>query len=523
MHICNIAFDAFFDDVKQLVSEGIRKDIKLQIASASQQSQNHLNKAIAYGKIREDSLVSWMDSKYPLAYGQDGGDETFRYLIRAVVPNKNAIKEGLPNWSQNSIAPLEFVDDLFDMSCPSNPIQPTAPVLQTGSFLPVLKIAHTSILALLEDSDHPSRQKFLKRILREALRVFHVHFFPFHLPNSGVAGSPFRKPVFNSWANLGSKDSAEQIPLEDLTSLLSDTHILPESVASKKAIANDCNADWYSSSLTLKTLKDVLNKTSLPSDFGKPTPSQAEYVNRTYRWVRLNYNGANPLHHLALIVGIIVASTFLPNLFIPTDCKHLFKNAISPSEVRNVYNSLDWLKKPKKGMKRKPIFVSMFTTFIIAIYDERSPLRVHMASKKLKGLGDAWTTKHSTFSFSLFLFSSCFPFLAMKGVTMNTLIRLNILWGSGTGAYDRGTFGKTWGCFDSRHLVKLHKDLCKRLSNESSPFGPFDSLSLLIGDKNARFFAKRNGFPYRPRINPNGASPSYVSRSDQSDVIVIDD
>ena len=334
------------------------------------------------------------------------------YLIRAVAPNEDTIKEGFPNWSQNSFAPLEFIDDLFNMSRPLNPIQPTAPVLQTGSFLPVLKIAHTSILTLFNDRDLPSHQRFLKRVLSEALRVFHVHFYPFHLPNSRVVGSPFRKPVFNSWANLGSRDPVRQIPLEDLTS---DTHILPESVASKKAIANDCNAEWYIKSISLKNLKKVLNKTSLPKDFGKVSPSEAKYVNETYEWVICHYIGTDPLHHLALIVAIIVASTLLPNLFIPTNCKQLFKNAQSPSAVRNVYNSLGWLSKNKRGMKRRDIFVAMFTTFIIAIYDKTSPLRVHMESHKHQGLGDAWTAKHSTPSFSS---SSSFPhrsFLSPKG------------------------------------------------------------------------------------------------------------
>jgi hypothetical protein len=34
MRICHVAFDAFFDDTKKLVSEGVRKDIKLRIAAA---------------------------------------------------------------------------------------------------------------------------------------------------------------------------------------------------------------------------------------------------------------------------------------------------------------------------------------------------------------------------------------------------------------------------------------------------------------------------------------------------------
>jgi hypothetical protein len=94
----------------------------------------------------------------------------------------------------------------------------------------------------------------------------------------------------------------------------------------------------------------------------------------------------------------------------------------------------------------------------------------------------------------------------MKGVTYNNLIRLGVLWGKGPGAYDRGMFGQSWGCHPPEHILLLYNTLCKKLKEQ--PYGPFDSLCLLIGDKNAREFCGRDRLNYtsRPPSLPRSAS-----------------
>jgi hypothetical protein len=86
-------------------------------------------------------------------------------------------------------------------------------------------------------------------------------------------------------------------------------------------------------------------------------------------------------------------------------------------------------------------------------------------------------------------------------VAYTTLIRLGIAWGKGLGAYEKGTFGIHWGCHSPRYIDILYKTLLAKLkeSENGNPFGPFDSLSVLIGDKNARFFCQRHiGVSSRP-------------------------
>ena len=76
--------------------------------------------------------------------------------------------------------------------------------------------------------------------------------------------------------------------------------------------------------------------------------------------------------------------------------------------------------------------------------------------------------------------------LAVKGVTYNNLIRLGVLWGKGQGAYKRGVFEQSWGCHPPQRIRVLHKTICEKLRQKL--FEPFDVLSILIGDKNARKF-----------------------------------
>jgi hypothetical protein len=183
---------------------------------------------------------------------------------------------------------------------------------------------------------------------------------------------------------------------------------------------------------------------------------------------------------------------------------------------------MDWLpKSSKKGMSERTIFISMITTFIIAIYEPQSPLREHMREAAKGGLGDAWTEKYSM----PFLFSfPSFPnliflllFLGSKGITHGLLVRLGILWGEGTAALEKGSFGKSWGCHHPTILHETYRRL--RLALMSNDIhAPFDALSILIGPRNSRIFCRDHlALYYRP------SSPLPSSASYDSDTMDIND
>jgi hypothetical protein len=179
--------------------------------------------------------------------------------------------------------------------------------------------------------------------------------------------------------------------------------------------------------------------------------------------------------------------------------KSAFRDA-DPQTVAAIYRNIDWVSRNKKGMKKKSIFICMFTTFIIALYEPKSPLRIHIQNTPRMGLGDVWTEKHCApipsviCAFLIFRHSTS----AVKGLSYTTLIRLGILWGKGLGAYEKGSFGNHWGCHSDRHIHLLYSSILQKLKERENPFGPFDALTLLIGNKNARFFCQRDGLSCRP-------------------------
>lgn len=502
MRICNIAFDALVDDTKALVADGVRADIARRIADASTQALSEA--ASQRGIFREANLRSWLKKSYPLALGPDTGcDEAYKLLLRAVAPDEHSVAQGLPNWDRNSMSRLEFVQSLLDMSRPVDPIPVRAPAAKNGAFIEVLKVAHSSLLSLTNDKTKDDQQLYLKTIFHKALLIFKINFFPYH-KHSSSPGAPSRKPVFNSWAVVGKEDSISLPPLDGPgLSLSTSPSIPPESIAFNNAIQSDGNSAWYAKDLALHTLHTVLSKTSLPSDFEPPSRANVPYVDDSYTWLRQNYDHKKPIHHLALLVSIIVASSILPNLFMPATAKEHFSNTLTKEGVRSVYNNhVPWISKQKKGMTRKSIFIAMFTTFIVCLYEEDSPLRRHMSTSasagKRGGLGDDWTKKHCMRSVLFHFFSiSHLPLSqAVKGITYTNLIRLGLFWGLGYGAYDKGIFGKSWGTHSDVHIQHLYDKL--RLKLNESPFGSFDSLSILIGEKNARIVCTAKNYPSRP-------------------------
>ena len=75
LRICSIAFDAFFDDSKSLVADGVKADIKLRVAQAP--SQDIRSQEIKYGNIRLKALKLWLKSPAPLSYGVNGSHDTY--------------------------------------------------------------------------------------------------------------------------------------------------------------------------------------------------------------------------------------------------------------------------------------------------------------------------------------------------------------------------------------------------------------------------------------------------------------
>lgn len=404
LNICNIAFDAFFEDTKALVAKGVRTDIAHQKASAP--TKKLFAQISDYASTRESSLAAWLKIDHPLAFQDTKGNNVYKLLLQAVSQDDHAVAQGLPNWSLFATTRLALAESLFLMSHPShrsdqNTPTAKAPVLSTGSFFPVLKVVNHALVVLSRARDKEAIKSFVLNAFMMSFDIFKVDFFPQCLPPTGVRGRPQSTPLFNSWGHLGNLHH----PIVSMNVPSPSPLVPPLNVAYNNANADNCHGPWTVTDLKLENVRSIILKSTLPTDYEIPAGAKDQYVIDTYAWVKQNYDHNKTLHHLALLVAIVAAS-FLPYLFIPTDLKHLFTNAHTNADVRKVYEQIDWIDKPKQnGMVKRGIFVAMFTTYIIAIYEPESPLRTYMKSAKKGGLGEGWRNKHSKL-FLLFSFLS---------------------------------------------------------------------------------------------------------------------
>ncbi|KAH9032220.1 hypothetical protein EDB84DRAFT_1438686 [Lactarius hengduanensis] len=462
MHVSVIAFQALFDDVKKLVADGVRRDIAAIVSAAL--TQDAVDVAVARGRERESSLKHWLSIKNPLAYGKVDKQDTFVSLLQAVVADPHLISHGLPNFSGHAMTPTTFVTSLIAMSSPTNPSLPVAPVLSSGFFLPLLKEAHSLILDLARLSPSNDHRDLVHRSFINTLSHLLIRFVPSHRPRSSSSGASPRVPVFDSWANLGLQDKARTIvPLQGPSHSLPQLSQLAAQSALTSALGGDAAAEWSVNEITIPLIHTILNKSSLPIDFTAPLPANEPYVDDTYAWVRHNYDPRNPIHHLALIVGIIV-SHFLPNVFYPHPIPSTpFTHATTTYDVYQAYCTLPWDARPgKKGVSDRPIYIAMVTTFIIAIHEPDSPLGRKLVDTKK--LGSKWTTKHT-----------------VKGISYINLIRLGIVWGSQDSYKNKGGFGPDghWGLFDRCHLHSRYTELT-RILRSPGPFASFDAVAYLL-------------------------------------------
>lgn len=277
LEICHVAFEAFFEDTKHLVGDGVRADIADRIATAA--SQEELDKATTRGKSREKSLAAWLKAPFPLGFSETEGKDSSAYthLVEAIIPDKHLIMFGLLNWEKLGVRPYDFAKNLLDMSAPHGASPPKAPMLKKGCFLPILKIAIKSLQSIAEEED---KERFVLESLTKLIRVFKVNFFPESNLNTGTAGAWNTKPVWNSWGHLGHIDKVAK--QSGKRTDLSSQVVPPAVVALNNARENNANTDWLGNGQDLNMLRKVLCKMSLSTDFARPSLANMAYVDKTY-------------------------------------------------------------------------------------------------------------------------------------------------------------------------------------------------------------------------------------------------
>jgi hypothetical protein len=376
--IAEVAFTMFFRDVRQIVKAGVEGDINRQVEDGDdEQSGEHAKKE------QKAKLKSWLRNGEGIL---DYENDNFATLLRAISTSPEEIAKGLPGMAGSQITTTVFATKLYNMVMDRHNHAVEAPILPKGMFYPALRVA---IKHIAKRSPVKKGSGFVIEVLRLTTDLLKIRFVPWKLQQAGP-GHPHRVPVWNSWMSLGmANETSEQRAI-----LLRPDEALHRAAldAQKDAMARDANVPWKTSEVKLTDVLRYLESPMLPMDWAIPQQS-SDYVKQTYEYVRATYDSKKALHRLALLVGIVMSRS-LPNIFPPVNTGEQLKAQMSRAETRRVAQGLPWVAKSKtKGMKDGSIFMTMFMTFIIGLYEPESPLREYMKTHG-NSLGNGWTDKH---------------------------------------------------------------------------------------------------------------------------------
>lgn len=383
----SIAFhilDIFILDCKDFVSKAVQKNIARQVA-APPPLRDH-------GKIRQEALTSWLKEDKALSWGHDGNTvpTTYNKLVALLSedpkhPGAGVIKS-TEKWTYARV-----VQQMLD-----NGVDGFVPVSKHGYFRTALAVASKEIKKYAPDPHNAD--DFVTTTIAYVMQKAKIHFVPWY--TGKIQRGPLaRLAHHNNWLFL----NHTSYPSPHASAKTSDNPS-PRTTFSRIA-AKDANADPYapwSVPDSIQDMRTLWSKATLPVDWAMEhaslgslrEDSKTEYVHKTYRFVRDSYDGTNWKHHLGLVLAILITPV-LPLIFYPKDTTSTVGKANGEAEVTRAIRQLPWVKptsKNHKGVTAQKPYITMLSTALIAMMDDRSAL--HQYAHTNKRFGDPWTDKH---------------------------------------------------------------------------------------------------------------------------------
>lgn len=419
--------------VKRLVEDNVayvagRVAAELDALRAARPDDEGLRKI----RVREIALERWGEAEYPLAYSNnDGGYNCvcdFLPDVRHGARQDHVVSGGVP---------LEdIVRRLVDMTKPPTPagrLQPvTAPAIPRASFIYCLRYAMPELHEQWDALRRSARALHYQRIasfdqfllagLRLVLDHLRVYFLPWN-PEAGSTqrGRPALQTSHTSWKTISTSKDKEFT----FRGYLERGHVLNLSTRAIQAQQGDPNGPWTFEMVTIQDLHMYLNKRLPPAEFARrPTntgkrktaadqPGAAEPVydptvtlteenvaDVTHLWSRRagTWNLHHPIHQLFVIKAILFTK-FSPRLFHNAMPGPPLSNA--PRDITTFIRQHEWVAraggKAGGGVTDTHTLCFMAATFMLALWDRESPLRVYHAQRKAEGksgFGKLWAQKH---------------------------------------------------------------------------------------------------------------------------------
>lgn len=397
--LLDCAFQAYEDDVRTLVDRGVRASQALLDGDQDLSPASRL-----FHRDRLEALSRWSALKNPLGYQESA----HTHLVRAIVDQPQLLANGLPAAACSPKSVPWFVANIIKAAEAQTAVT-LPPFISNGIALPLMRETIREVRTTLSGDSTRDVASILEHLLVRAVNQREIMNVPWSRNAPPGPGRPPYSVVYDIWLNLGAQYKMSSPSLTLVGS--SSQHDANAARSSIQAMSTDSRASWSFQELVLQDLHQILNRSSLPTEWKMGSmsfnnDSDSAYVKNTYLWVRNNYNAQKPIHQTAVLLAIIFTA-ILPDVLHGVAVPSLLTNNSSAAEITAAVRNSEWKSPPKgrKGFVDRTPFMMMISTFIIAIYEPTSPLRQYM-SEHGGNLGSAWTSKHGI----------SFPFVFCLGI-----------------------------------------------------------------------------------------------------------
>ena len=377
-HVFEVCLKVYVEDVKSLVAKAVS-------AETERLEDGRDFAARDAARTRRVALRAWLASKHPLSYEKDD----FPSLLAAIAPLRNDTNgvafslEAPPGEGR----PMSFfVNKVVDGARKRR----EPPFLQDGMFQPTVVAALDAVGDIARRryywSDVVVDDNFFKRVLARVASKLKINHVPWtrNVPEQRGPGRLPTQIVHNVWLPLGAAEP-RQIEPGHATLTPSQSRDAAILVSSDTIALGDPRASWSACRHRLSNYHKVLGKRCLPSEWSieqASIQSKDAFCLEVYTWVRDNYDPTRPLHAIATFLSLVFAG-MLPHAFPPRSFDAPKK--CSMTELANYIADLPWEERSeKKGASLVPPFITMVSTFIIGVMDERSPLAAGLADLHFK-------------------------------------------------------------------------------------------------------------------------------------------
>ncbi|KAI6102263.1 hypothetical protein F5141DRAFT_1135721 [Pisolithus sp. B1] len=461
LYVLSLAFQVYESDVRMLVSSSVAASL----ADFDPDSEADGPQA-AVRLQRTQALEAWLKLKEGIMGYQNRAHTN---LVLAVVTEPDFLTDGLPSSVHSPKSAEWFAEQILSVIRLGG-TSTRAPFITGGGALAIMRIAVDEAKLHMGVKDDG---QILQLIVR-AMNILYIMYVPWSRDPSSQRGRPPITVVHDSWITLGTPHRTK-----DRQSVViagpSQKRAADAKHSSSVAAESNCRAPWSVTDVSVQDLHLVLNWTTLPTEWSLKSlfpHGDKSYVSETYTWVRNNYDGTKSLHQTAIIVAIFFAAA-IPNVLHEPLPEHLRDGGFGDS-ITNAVRSSAWCAPPsdRKGFKLPNQFITMMSTFIIALYEPNSPLRKYMNDNGNK-LGAPWTSKHGA-----------------KGIKPFNLVRMGLANAHCTKIYTSPLYGASWSLLHDSDIEDYHTRLVRHLRDQ--PYGPYSALVFVFGENKAKSIAKDN-------------------------------